>query len=200
MYDWGDQAQHSAAAYEIIKEAHEVKGNNKLTIIVLGALTNVASALYIDPGIEEKIVVYWLGTTYDFEKGTHKRIEFNAIMDPQATELMLASNVEMHIIPGNVSAKMELEYDETRKRFNQVHPLTDFLVQRWFNHLDGGRYRRTIWDLGLIGAMIHPEWAQEFKTGTFENPNIWVYKDIDAESIIEEFYTTTVDYLKDLPE
>ena len=85
MYDWGDKAQHSAAAYEIIKQANGIPEGEKLTVIVLGALTNVASALYIDPGIESRIAVYWLGTSYDFDTHSHKRTDFNAIMDPQAT-------------------------------------------------------------------------------------------------------------------
>ena len=55
MYDWGDQAQHSAAAYEIIKQAKAMPEGEKLTVIALGALTNVASAIYIDPAIEPLI-------------------------------------------------------------------------------------------------------------------------------------------------
>ena len=68
MYDWGDKAQHSAAAYEIIKQAGNMKKDQKLNVIALGALTNVASAIYIDPSIESKIRLYWLGTSYDFEE------------------------------------------------------------------------------------------------------------------------------------
>lgn len=198
MNDWGDKAQHSAAAYEIIKQAHSLPEGDKQMVVVLGALTNVASALYIDPDIESKIVVYWLGLSYDFEKNSSKRIDFNAVMDPQATEFMLSSLVEMHIIPHTVSAVMKFDYEETVRHFKGVHPLTDFLVDRWYDHLDGGRYSRTIWDLGLIGAMIHPEWAEEIRVSSFENPNIWIYKNVDADAIIKDFYFTTLDYLRKL--
>ena len=34
MYDWGDRAQHSAAAYEIISQANKV---DQLNILALGA-------------------------------------------------------------------------------------------------------------------------------------------------------------------
>ena len=198
MNDWGDKAQHSAAAYEIIKQAHSKPEGNKQIVVVLGALTNVASALYIDPEIESKMVVYWLGLSYDFEKNSSKRIDFNAVMDPQATELMLSSQVEMHIIPHTVAAVMLFDYEETVRQLDGIHPLTDFLVARWFNHLDGGRYVRTIWDLGLIGAMIHPEWAEEIRVSSFENPNIWIYKNVDADAIINDFYSTILDYLRKL--
>ncbi|MEM1128850.1 MAG: nucleoside hydrolase, partial [Bacteroidota bacterium] len=65
MYDWGDQAQHSAAAYEIIRRARALPEGDSLTVVVLGALTNVASAVYIDPSVASKLAVYWLGSTYD---------------------------------------------------------------------------------------------------------------------------------------
>ena len=148
MNDWGDKAQHSAAAFEIIRQAHQVPDGEKQAVLVLGALTNVASALWIDPEIASKLVVYWLGTSYDFEKKSTKRIDFNAVMDPQATEIMLSSTVEMHIIPHTVSAAMQFNYQETSQRFKGVHPLTDFLLDRWDTHIDGGRYSRTIWDWG----------------------------------------------------
>lgn len=199
MNDWGDKAQYSAAAYDIIRQAHQLPEGEKISVVVLGALTNVASALFIDPAIESKMVVYWLGTSYDFETGVSKRIDFNAVMDPQATEIMLSSRVEMHIIPHTVAAAMRFDYAETSRRFSGVHPLTDYLVHRWDNHMDDGRYSRTIWDLGLIGAMIHPEWTEEIKAATFENPNIWLYMELDASAIIEEFYTTTVGFVEKLP-
>lgn len=198
MNDWGDKAQHSAAAYEIISQAKALPDGEQLEVVVLGALTNVASALWIDPSIEEDLVVYWLGLSYDFGKHSHKRIDFNAVMDPQATELLLASKVEMHIIPSNVASAMKFDYGECYRNFREVHPLTDFLLERWTNHVDGSRYHRTIWDLGLVSAMIHPKWASEVKGEGFENPNIWLYEKIDAKSIINEFYTTTLNHVKTL--
>ena len=200
MNDWGDKAQHSAAAYEIIKQAQKMSENESLTVIVLGALTNVASALYIDPAIANKLKVYWLGLSYEFEKGKSKRIDFNAVMDPQAAEIMLSSQVQMHIIPNNVSASMEFNYQETENHFEDIHPLTDFLVDRWYWHMDGSRYRRIIWDVALIEAMIHPEWAEEIKVTSFENPNVWLYRKIDARSMKEEFFRTTVDHALQLRE
>ena len=198
MYDWGDKAQHSAAAYEIIRQAGQMPEDQKLTVVVLGALTNVASAIYIEPSVASKIEVYWLGLSYDFDRGTSRRIDFNAVMDPQATELMLSSEVEMHIIPHSVSVEMTFDFSTTENQLRGVHPLGDFLVDRWYRHMDGGRYRRTIWDLGLIGAMIHPQWAEEVKVETFENPNVWLFKDIDAEAITGEFYRSVRDYLSDI--
>lgn len=198
MYDWGDKAQHSAAAYEIIRQAHGVPEGEKLTVVALGALTNVASAVYIDSSISSKIAVHWLGTSYDFEKGILKKNDFNCVMDVQAVDIMLESDVEMHVIPVNVAAAMTFNYDETAARFNDQHGLTDFLLQRWFNHLDGGRRQRTIWDLALIEAMIHPEWAEKVKITTSRDngdKEMWYYKQIDADKFRDDFFMTTLTYL-----
>jgi len=58
MYDWGNQARYSDATMNIIDQARIATPKNKLTIISLGALTNVASAIFIDPTIVQNIELY----------------------------------------------------------------------------------------------------------------------------------------------
>ena len=191
MYDWGDLAQHSAAAYEIIHLANSMPAGEKITVIALGALTNVASAYYINPDIAEKITLYWLGTAYDFTNSALSRVDFNVMMDQRAFDLLIKSDMEMHIIPVNVATAMTFNYAETEKKLRGIHPLTDFLVDRWYQHLDGSRDERTIWDLGLIGAIIHPEWSEEIEITTSPdhgNRSVYYYKEIDGEKIKTEFF------------
>jgi inosine-uridine nucleoside N-ribohydrolase len=187
MFDWGDKAQHSEAAYEIIKQAHKTAAGEKLPVITLGALTNVASAVLIDPAIKPKIVVYWLGSSYDFEKQKAKHIDFNSVMDIQAVDVMTNSDVEMHIIPNNVAAKMKVKRVDAEKQLRGKQPITDFLLKHWDQHLDGSFNERTLWDLALIEAMIYPEKVTEVKVSGFENPNIWMYKEIDNEFFWGDF-------------
>jgi len=188
MYDWGNQAVHSAAAHEIIRQAKALPEGEKLHVVVLGALTNLASAIYIDPGIAPRLRVYWLGLIHDFESGKTKRTTFNELMDPQATELLLSTRVEMHIIPSNVSADMVFDYREAEERLKGLHPVCDFLLRRWEDHKDGGRYSRTLWDVALIEALVRPELATEVAITGFDNPDIWMYKEIDASGMREDFY------------
>lgn len=191
MYDWGDRAQHSAAAYEIIKQAQAIPEGEKLTVIALGALTNVASAVYIAPAIESKVHVYWLGTTYDFDQGILLKRDFNAVMDIQATDIMLHSSVEMTIMPSNVARAMTFYWEETERELKGKHPIGDFMLDRWYNHLDGGRKERTIWDLALITAMLFPEWAEKVDITTSKDNGgrtIHYYKSIQADKIRNEFF------------
>ena len=49
MYDWGDRARHSAAAYEIIQQAKALPEGEKLTVIALGALTMLPPPFILNP-------------------------------------------------------------------------------------------------------------------------------------------------------
>ncbi len=199
MYDWGDQAQHSAAAYGIIEEAKKQENDQKLTVIALGALTNVASAIYIDPSIQGKVKLYWLGTNYDFETGVLGTTDFNSIMDTQALHYLLKSSVEMHIMPHSLALGMDFTYKEIEDQFRGIHPLGDFLVDRWYNHLDGLRKARWLWDLALIAAMVNPHWAEEVTIRTskdYGNREIYFYNSIDASAMKQEFLTTMVDFME----
>ncbi|MEM8525818.1 MAG: nucleoside hydrolase [Bacteroidota bacterium] len=198
LFDWGYRAQHSAAAYYLIQEAHKIPEGEKLTVIVLGALTNIASAILIDSSIQSKISVYWLGTTYDFEEDILRKRDFNCVMDIQALGEMLDSEVEMHIIPVSVANQMTFNYDETVEKLSGKHTVTDFLLQRWYNHLDGGRNERVIWDLALIEAIIHPEWAIQVEIqSSKENGNrkLWYYKDINEDKMRVDFFKTVLEHI-----
>ncbi|WP_422079348.1 nucleoside hydrolase [Ulvibacterium sp.] len=198
MYDWGDMALHSAAAYNIIEQAHLQEEGEKLTVIALGALTNVASAIFIDPEISNKIKLYWLGTKYDWGNKVSTRTDFNPMMDPQAIELLLSSNVEMHIIPVSEVNQMKSKFSETKRLLQGKHPLGDYLVQHWFDHDDGGREERVLWDIALIEAMLHPEWVTEVKVDNFKNKNVYLYKDINEEKFLEDCFNAIVRLLEQL--
>ncbi len=191
MYDWGDLAQHSAAAYEIIQQAKKMPADEKLTVIALGALTNVASAIYIEPAIESRIRVYWLGSVYNFEEDILSKVDFNCVMDIRALDILLQSTVEMHIMPLNVAGKMTFTFAETSEQLAGKHELGDFLLDRWYHHLDGGRKERVIWDLALIEAMINPQWATtKLVTTSRENGNreIHFYQSIDVAKMKTAFF------------
>ena len=189
MYDWGDRAQHSAAAYEIIRQVTE---KEEVTILALGALTNVASAVFVQPNIAKQLKIYWLGTTMDFETKVLKRNDFNALMDPYALDYLLDSEVELYIMPINVAAAMEIEYAELKSAIGK-HPVGSYLVQRWDNHLDGSRKNRVLWDLGLVSAFINTDFAQkEVITTSRDSGNrpVTFYKNLNAEAVYQDFYKT----------
>lgn len=195
MYDWGDRAQHSAAAYEIIRQA---KSKERLDILVLGALTNVASAVFIAPEIASKLNVYWLGTTVDFDKKIVKRNDFNPLMDSYALDYILESKVDIHIMPVSVASAMQISFEEVEEKIGN-HFLGKHLQKRWVDHIDSGRRSRVLWDLALIAAYINPDFSE---TTTFTtsrdsgNRPIEFYHKIDAKAIYNDFYKTILAFEK----
>ena len=159
MYDWGDLAQHSAAAYEIIRQAEAVPPGEKLTVVALGALTNVASAIYIAPATAQKIELYWLGTTYDFDDKIMRKRDFNCVMDVQALEVVLNSEVDLYVLPVSEAKVLRFTYGEVAERLPASHPVTGFLLRLWQDHRDGGRLERTLWDIGIVELLLHPDLA-----------------------------------------
>ena len=86
---------------------------------------------------------------------------------------------------------------------NEVDDLLNFVLQRWYNHLDGGIRSRVIWDLALIQAIIFPEYAEKVPVETPRakgNRQVWYYKDIQANKMREEFFNTTLEYVEGLKE
>lgn len=191
MYDWGDQAQHSAAAYEIIKQANQVKSGDKLTVIALGALTNVASAIFIDPSIEDKISLFWLGSTINFDTKKVGHDDFNCMMDIHAYYKIMNSNIDLHIMPLNVASKMKFEYNATNQLLRSKHPLANFLMERWDHHIDPLRYKRTVWDLAVITPLIHPDMVQTqviTLKGEFEGKKVTYFTELNDKAIREDFH------------
>jgi len=195
MYDWGDRAQHSAATYELIKQT---RTSDKVTVIVLGALTNVASAVYIAPEIAKKLEIHWLGTEIDFETGILKRNDFNPQMDPYALDLLLESEASLTIVPLNTAAEMIVDFDQMNAKIG-THFLGDFLMRRWKEHLDGSRRNRILWDLSLVALFINPDFGTTRTVTTSKdsgNRPITFYDSIDAPAIYQDFYSKLLAFEK----
>ncbi len=197
LFDWGNMSQPSAASNYIIQEAGKCS-DGKINVVALGALTNVASAILDQPEITKKIRLYWLGTTYDFENNVMGNTDFNNVMDIQAAHVILNSDVELHVIPVSVASKMVYTWEETEEHLKDLKEPAAFLLHRWYDHFDGGRKERVLWDIALIQAIIFPEMAEEVEIQTSKekgNRKIWMYKDIDAKAMKEEFFKSVNSFL-----
>jgi purine nucleosidase len=94
LFDWGNKSQTSPANNFIVEQARALPEREKVNVVALGALTNVASALLDAPDIISKVRLYGLGSSYDFEAGTMKNTAFNSVMDIQAIDVILNRPVE----------------------------------------------------------------------------------------------------------
>ena len=94
-------------------------------------------------------------------------------------------------MPVNVAAQMEFDFEATQKALKDKHQLGNILLERWYKHLDGGRKKRVIWDLSLIQAIIHPEWAETMTITTSKDngaKELTFYKTINQQAMKAEFF------------
>src|SRR6202158_1122144 len=101
----------SPAVNFLIATSRRFSKNNRLTVLMIGAGTDVASAILTDPTIVERVRVIQMGFT-DEQDGN----EFNVANDVHAVQAILDSNVPLVIGPGKVCrASLSLTFDQARE-------------------------------------------------------------------------------------
>ncbi len=182
--------RQSEATDFIIKSALEAGPDNKLNIIITGPATNVASAIMLNRVIAKNIAVYFIGTDYIFDRQAFSKNEFNVRNDLNAFDVLLdTKDLELHIMPISVSKNLVFSKEEvyTLKGKNE---LGNLIIERW-EQVAGDLESWIMWDVAIIQAVLHPEWAIEVLHQTPpENVSrkIHLYTDIDAGEMKENFW------------
>jgi inosine-uridine nucleoside N-ribohydrolase len=100
----------SPAVHFLVETSRRFTRDNRLTVLMIGAATDVASAILTDPTIVDRIRVIQMG--FPDEKGGD---EFNIANDVHAAQAILDSKVPLVIGPGNVCrARLSLSLDQAR--------------------------------------------------------------------------------------
>jgi len=157
-----DEPVESEAAHDLVERA---RGREEpLYVAALGAPTNVASALLMDPSIAENIVVVWLGgDRWEWPNTT----ELNLKQDVHASQLLFDSGVPFVHVPGrNISEKLTTTVAELERYVKGRGEIGDFLFERFadygeeFSEVGGvDAWSKEIWDISVIGYLINPKWV-----------------------------------------
>ena len=193
-YYGGIEPQKSDASDFIIQKARELPDDEKLIILTLGPLTNIASAILTDPRIAKKISLYFLGANYDLEKGVWNKNEFNVRNDLNAFDVILnTKELDLFIMPANVSFSLSFKNKSSLDQLEGKDGIAGLICERWkeFVSNPNDEWGWVMWDLALIHAFIHPEWVEK-KTVITPPENlqreITVYTHIDHEKMKEDFW------------
>ncbi|HSB27913.1 MAG TPA: nucleoside hydrolase [Pyrinomonadaceae bacterium] len=123
--------RNSPAVRFLIDKSRPFTKSNRLTVLMIGAATDVASAILLDPSIVDRIRVIQMGFT-DEQGGE----EFNVANDVHAVQAILDSNVPLVIGPGNVCrASLSLTYQQARQMLERRDPIGAWLweeYQAWY--------------------------------------------------------------------
>ncbi len=146
-------ASHSAT--DLIERAMSTEGH--LYVIALGALTNIASAIIMEPRIRAKIVVVWLGG-HELH-WSHTR-EFNLSQDTLATRIVFDSGVALvHVPCFGVASHLVTTLAELEAHIDGRSEIGTYLtgiVRNYTN--DHFAWSKPIWDISTVAHLLDESW------------------------------------------
>jgi purine nucleosidase len=190
----------SAGAELIVREAMK-DDPRPLHVAFLGPITDMASALLMEPRIAERNVrVVWIGGG-EWPVGGR---EYNLSNDIEAANVVFRSKIEVWQIPSSVYRMMAVSYAELMERVYDKGAIGKYLVEQlidWNSRAHPGPIEyRSLGDTPSLSVIMNPnggrwEWrpAPQFNTlMQYVQPGLYrpirVYDYIDVRFILEDFF------------
>jgi purine nucleosidase len=152
------QPEQSAAVLDLIERAMRSTDDDPLYVVAIAAITNIATAIVLEPRIIEKIVVVWLGG--HALHWPHTR-EFNLRQDVPAAQIVFDSGVPLvHIPCEGVTTHLQTTIAELEHYLSNKNSLCDYLISIVRDY-EGNPYAwsKVIWDVVTIAYLVNPEWV-----------------------------------------
>lgn len=150
----------SPAAWDIIARAKTHTKEDPLYVVAIGAITNVASALLLDPGIADRTVIVWLG---GHAHHWHDTVEFNMKQDIAAARVVMNSNAAFVQLPcRGVVSEFATTAPELQALLFDQNPLADYLARNTVFHMEhrknaGKIWSKPLWDVTAIGWLLNDD-------------------------------------------
>ncbi len=194
----------SAGAELIIREAL-TDDPRPLYVTFQGPITDLASALLMEPRIETRLTAIWIGGGAYPQGGR----EYNLSNDITAANVVFRSRIPVWQVPQNVYRMVMVSMAELETRVRPHGEIGRYLVDQlvaWGQTEHGRRspYRTgECWCLGdqpVVGLLLYehdfdydwmsaPEFTSEMAyVHTGRNRPIRVYRSVDSRFILEDFY------------
>ena len=196
----GLKPRSSEAVAFIIREANKKPKGEKLTIVNLGASTNLAVALLTDPSIAPKIRLYALGAKYDAKSGVWNKNEINIRNDLDAFDLLLDTpELEIHLLPANIAQKLIISREDVYQLMQGKRGVWELLLKKWQGNSPLSA-ELSLQGAALIEALISPQFA---RLRTVNSPpenfrrQINVYSYINTDQMLFSFENAIKKAIKD---
>lgn len=209
-------------AVNFIIEQAMIKRDQKLVLLPVGKLTNIALALLKEPAIAENIRIVWLGSNYP-EPGEHNQDwdipSMNYILDvdvpfemvlvrggkPSGTAAVMVSRDQiLHRMPGKGP---RISTPVTGRNGGEFYTWGDYSANLFESYgMWGNPPGRALFDQAAVAVVKNPSWAETreipapiFTDGQWvdrpDNPRkIIIWEWFDIYGIINDFFVTMDNY------
>lgn len=146
----------SEAALDLVKRAMSSK--EPLYVVAIAAITNIASAILLEPKIIEKIVVVWLGGHSLYWNHTD---EFNLMQDITASRVIFDSGVPVIQIPCmSVASHLTTSVPELECYLDGKSPVGTYLTSIFRDYqTQYKKLSKEIWDISAVAYLLNPKWV-----------------------------------------
>jgi inosine-uridine nucleoside N-ribohydrolase len=153
--------RNSPGAQLIIAESKLASPNAPLFVAFLGPLTDMASAILLDPTIVNRdVVVIWIGGVGYGGVETYPGVEFNLRNDIAAANVVYDSGITVWQVPSNVYSQVSVSYTELEEKISGTSKLADYLISQlveWNNtYWPEPIESRSLGDSPAISLMLYP--------------------------------------------
>jgi purine nucleosidase len=151
----------SPGARLIIEESKLASKGDPLFVSFLGPLTDMASAILLDPDIvNREVIVIWIGGRGYDGLETYPGIEFNLSNDIHAANVVFGSGITVWQVPSDVYTKVSVSYAELDEKIGDAGQLGKYLIEQL--HEWNAQYHpepiesRSLGDSPAIALMLFP--------------------------------------------
>lgn len=149
----------SDAAKDLAERANAYSPQNPLYVVAIGAITNVASAILLNPKVAQNTVVVWLGGHAVHYTDT---AEFNMRQDIAAIRTVIKSGVPFVQLPcKGVVSEFTLSRPELEAWIKGKNALCDYLADITIEHKEKSTkskfWSKVIWDVTAVGWLLNDD-------------------------------------------
>ena len=153
--DW-QHPERSAAALDLVARAMETQ-DDPLYVVAIGAITNVACAILMEPEIIERIVVVWLGGQPLYWPNAR---HYNLGQDLPASRLVFDCGVPLvHVPCDTVTSHLLTSVPELAHHVRGQGAIGDYLFEIFEAYVKRHAVlSKEIWDISTIAYLIDDTW------------------------------------------
>lgn len=150
--------EKSPAALDLIKKAKEGGPENPLYVVAIGAISNVANAILLDPSIIKNIVIVWLGGN---GHSWQNQNEYNFRLDINASKTIFDCGVPLVQVPCTpVVTHLTTTVPEMELYVGGRGAIGEYLVKIFKEYPNEHfAWSKVLWDMSAIAYVINPDWT-----------------------------------------